>query len=77
MRALTPLGHDLGLRVTVEGVETQEPLAVLRELGCDQRQGYLFARPAPMTSLSETGRSDRERAWLRALFSDEAARACA
>ena len=75
VRAITHLGHNLGLKVTVDGVETQAQLAVLRELGCDQMQGDLFARPAPMTNLSETGPSDRRR--LRALFSDEAARACA
>ncbi|CAO4147391.1 bifunctional diguanylate cyclase/phosphodiesterase [Methylorubrum extorquens] len=75
VRAITHLGHNLGLTVTVEGVETQEQLTVLRELGCDQMQGYLFARPAPMTNLSETGPSDRAR--LRALFSNEAARAFA
>ena len=75
VRAITHLGHNLGLKVTVDGVETQEQLAVLRELGCDQMQGDLFARPAPMTNLSETGPSERAR--LRVLFSDEAARACA
>ncbi|MFF8801153.1 MULTISPECIES: EAL domain-containing protein [unclassified Methylobacterium] len=73
VRAIATLGHNLGLQVTVEGVETPEQLAVLRELGCDQMQGYLFARPAPVT-----GTSDRERARLRALFHDEPpARACA
>ena len=77
VRAITHLGHNLGLQVTVEGVETQEQLAMLRELGCDQMQGYLFARPAPMTELSQTGSSDRERARLRALFGETSARACA
>ncbi|PXW63014.1 EAL domain-containing protein [Methylobacterium sp. B4] len=73
VRAIATLGHNLGLQVTVEGVETPEQLAVLRELGCDQMQGYLFARPAPVT-----GASDGERARLRALFHDEPpTRACA
>ena len=75
VRAITHLGHNLGLQVTVEGVETQEQLAMLRELGCDQMQGYLFARPAPMTELSQAGPADRER--LRALFGETSARACA
>ncbi|QDI82652.1 EAL domain-containing protein [Methylorubrum populi] len=77
VRAITHLGHNLGLQVTVEGVETQEQLAMLRELGCDQMQGYLFARPAPMTELSQAGSADRERARLRALFGETSARACA
>ena len=73
VRAIANLGHNLGLQVTVEGVETPEQLAVLRELGCDQMQGYLFARPAPMTAASEG-----ERARLRALFgAGLPARACA
>ncbi|MBB2961988.1 EAL domain-containing protein [Methylobacterium sp. R2-1] len=73
VRAITHLGHNLGLQVTVEGVETQEQLAVLRELGCDQMQGYLFARPTPMTGpmiTPMTGSSDLERARLRALFAE-------
>ncbi|GMA75169.1 hypothetical protein GCM10025880_15860 [Methylorubrum aminovorans] len=85
MRAITHLGHNLGLQVTVEGVETQEQLAVLRELGCDQMQGYLFARPMPMTAPMTApiaGAPDLERARLRSLFAEPAfteppAKACA
>ncbi len=39
------LGRDLGLTVTVEGVETREQVLILRELRADRGQGYLFARP--------------------------------
>lgn len=39
------MGKALGLNVIAEGVETTDQLAVLRELGCDMAQGYLFARP--------------------------------
>ncbi len=39
------LGHSLGLRVTAEGVEDAQSLAMLREMQCDLAQGYYIARP--------------------------------
>jgi EAL domain-containing protein (putative c-di-GMP-specific phosphodiesterase class I) len=44
-RALIALAHELNLRVIAEEVETREQLAVLRDLGCDAIQGFLFSRP--------------------------------
>jgi EAL domain-containing protein (putative c-di-GMP-specific phosphodiesterase class I)/GAF domain-containing protein len=43
--AMIKLSHDLGHRVVAEGVETAEVLQVLREAGCDEAQGYWYARP--------------------------------
>jgi EAL domain-containing protein (putative c-di-GMP-specific phosphodiesterase class I) len=43
--AIIRLGHTMGLKVIAEGVETPAHLDVLKELGCDEAQGYLFARP--------------------------------
>jgi len=45
VRAIVTLAQQLGLRVVAEGVETNEELALLRRLGCDLVQGYLFAKP--------------------------------
>jgi diguanylate cyclase (GGDEF)-like protein len=45
--AVVDLARNLGLRSIAEGIEAAEQLDRLRELGCDQAQGYLFARPLP------------------------------
>lgn len=45
--AVLAIGAALRLRVIAEGVETEEQLALLRELKCDQVQGYLTGRPRP------------------------------
>jgi EAL domain-containing protein (putative c-di-GMP-specific phosphodiesterase class I) len=39
------IGHELGMRVVAEGVETVEQLEHLREIGCDIVQGFYFSRP--------------------------------
>lgn len=46
-RAIAGLGKTLGLCVVAEGVEHPEELKVLQEIGCDEVQGYLIARPMP------------------------------
>jgi diguanylate cyclase (GGDEF)-like protein len=46
------LGHELGLSVVAEGVETDAAAEILRRLGCDAIQGYLIA--APMTAVEMT-----------------------
>ncbi len=47
VRAIVMLAKALNLCVTSEGIETREQLARLKMLGCNQGQGYLFARPMP------------------------------
>ncbi len=46
-RAVTHLGHSLGMQVLAEGVETEEQCAILRRIGCDEIQGYLISKPLP------------------------------
>jgi diguanylate cyclase len=45
VRSTIAMAHELGLEVVAEGVEDQACLALLRDMGCDQIQGYLISRP--------------------------------
>lgn len=45
VRSVIDLGHNLGLQVVAEGVETQELYEAIRSLGCDYAQGYFISRP--------------------------------
>jgi len=56
VRSTIELGHNLGLRVVAEGVETQETWSRLAQLGCDTAQGFFISRPLPRIVLVE---------WLR------------
>ena len=47
VRALTGLGHGLGLKITAEGIERSEQRDALVEQGCEQGQGFLFSRAIP------------------------------
>ncbi len=51
VRAIIQMAHSLNLRTIAEGVETEDMLAQLRVFGCDEAQGYLFARPMPALEL--------------------------
>lgn len=51
VRAAIRLGHNLGIEVVAEGIETREALDRVREYGCDIAQGYAVARPMPESEL--------------------------
>jgi EAL domain-containing protein (putative c-di-GMP-specific phosphodiesterase class I) len=57
VRKTIEMGHELGMQVVAEGVETGEQLEHLRLNGCDSAQGYLFCRPIP---------AEKMVAWLKA-----------
>jgi len=57
--AILSMAHSLGLEVTAEGVETEGQAQFLRVAGCDNLQGYLFARPAPAAALEALLREGR------------------
>jgi diguanylate cyclase (GGDEF)-like protein/PAS domain S-box-containing protein len=50
-RAVIALGHNLGLKVLAEGIEQPQQMEFLRQLGCDQGQGYYLGRPQPAEQL--------------------------
>ena len=51
VRAITGLCRNMGIRTTVEGVETEEQLEILKQEGCTEAQGYYFGEPKPARSL--------------------------
>lgn len=52
VKAVAGLGQSLGMTTTVEGVETEDQLAIVNSEGFDEVQGYLFSRPLPAAEIS-------------------------
>ena len=52
-RSVIALGRSMGLRVLAEGVETQAHWQLLRADGCEEAQGYWFAKPLPLPELEQ------------------------
>ena len=52
-RSVIALGRSMGLRVLAEGVETQTHWQLLRADGCEEAQGYWFAKPLPLPELEQ------------------------
>jgi predicted signal transduction protein with EAL and GGDEF domain len=51
IQSIVTLGHALGMKVLAEGVENDAQRVLLRLAGCDEMQGYLFARPGPAAEI--------------------------
>lgn len=52
-KVIIDLSRNLGVKVVAEGVETAQQLDALRELGCDEAQGYYLGRPSPAAEFAE------------------------
>ncbi|HSN32406.1 MAG TPA: EAL domain-containing protein, partial [Ideonella sp.] len=70
--AVVRLAHALGLKVVAEGVETERQREILVGMGCDELQGYLFAKPMSARALLIWASDDRERetAFMPSLFGE-------
>ncbi len=53
IQSIVTLGHALGMKVLAEGVETDEQRVLLRLAGCDEMQGFLFAKPRPAAAIDK------------------------
>jgi diguanylate cyclase len=58
VHSVVDLGHNLGLTIVAEGVETEQALAALKEFGCDVAQGYHLCHPIPAEAF-DTWRAER------------------
>ena len=66
VRAILALARGLSVETTAEGVENEREAAVMRALGCDQLQGFLFGRPVPAEELGEEPENNVAGAFSRA-----------
>jgi diguanylate cyclase len=53
VKSIIDLGHNLGLKVVAEGVETREAQEMLTAFGCDEAQGFYYSRPLPTQKVSQ------------------------
>lgn len=60
LEMIVQLAHGLSLKVVAEGVENRTQRELLREIGCDQIQGYHYAKPMPAAEFREFVRSQAE-----------------
>jgi len=58
--AIVVMAHKLGLKVIAEGVETEAQSQILRRMGCDYAQGYLFSRPIPCTDFEDLLKAEKQ-----------------
>ncbi len=59
VNAVAHLARDLGILMTAEGVETAEHMQSMRDIGCNQVQGYLLGRPQAMLNVADIDQASR------------------
>ncbi len=59
VRIIVMLAHGLRLKVVAEGVETQAQADMLKDIGCERAQGYLYSKPAPAETIEQLLRNNR------------------
>ena len=59
MEMITELAHRMGMRVVAEGIERHDQLAMIRQIGCNFAQGFLFAPPMPAEAALKLVRAGR------------------
>ncbi|MES2013214.1 MAG: EAL domain-containing protein [Pseudomonadota bacterium] len=58
-KAINAMARSLGFSVIAEGVETEEQAQFLREIGCEEAQGYLYSRPVPVADFTALLQKDK------------------
>lgn len=53
VKIMIDIGHQFGMRVVAEGIESEETLEALKALGCDYGQGYYFTKPLPRAEFEQ------------------------
>jgi PAS domain S-box-containing protein len=59
VRVIVMLAHGLRLKVVAEGIETETQAEMLKDMGCEMGQGYLYSRPAPAETIEQLLRNSR------------------
>jgi EAL domain-containing protein (putative c-di-GMP-specific phosphodiesterase class I) len=52
VQTVVTLAHNFGLKVIAEGIDSPTQVAYLRQIGCDEGQGFLFGKPMPARDLA-------------------------
>ncbi|WP_221401338.1 putative bifunctional diguanylate cyclase/phosphodiesterase [Paenibacillus phyllosphaerae] len=53
VQSMIQMAHSLSLGVVAEGIETEEEMKLLQQMGCEEMQGYLFSRPVPLDDFAK------------------------
>ena len=53
LKHMIDMAHSVDVKMCIEGIETQEELDKILEMGCDYIQGYYFSKPLPFNEIEE------------------------